>query len=107
MTPITSLFLPIIVSAVAVFILSSVIHMAMPWHKSDYGNVPSDDAVMNALRPMNIPPGDYTVPNPRLPGGGRNPDFMSKFATGPSLTMTIVPPGPMSMGKYMGTWFAF
>lgn len=107
MIPIASLALPILVAAVAVFVLSSIIHMAMPWHKSDYGNVPDDDAFMNAVRPLNIPPGDYTVPNPRLPGGGRNPEFMPKWSAGPSVNMTVMPPGPMSMGRYMGQWFAF
>ena len=107
MTPFASLILPIVVAAVAVFILSSIIHMAMPWHKSDYGNVPDDDAAMAAVRTLNLSPGDYTVPNPRLPGGGKNPDFMANFAKGPSFVMTVAPTGPMNMGRYMGSWFAF
>src|SRR5258707_326032 len=32
MTSLASLWLPILVSAVVVFIASSVIHMALPWH---------------------------------------------------------------------------
>ena len=106
MTPVTSLVLPILVAAVAVFILSMIVQMAMPWHKTDFGNVPDDDEFLNAIRQLNIPPGDYTVPSPRLPGGARNPDFVEKWAKGPSVTMTVIGPSD-NMGRYMGQWFAF
>src|SRR5689334_10193722 len=102
----TSLVLPILAAAVAVFILSSVVQAVMPWHKKDFDNVPDDDAVINAIRQLNIPPGDYCVPSPRLPDGTRNPDFVEKWAAGPSLTMTVIPPSS-SMARYLGQWFAF
>ena len=107
MTPFTSLLLPIAVAAIAVFILTSVIHMAMPWHKSDYGRVPDDDAVLDALRPLNIPPGDYMVPSPYATGGGRNPEFTANHHRGPNVLMTIRHGETMKMGKYMGQWFLF
>ena len=107
MTPFMSLLMPIVVAAVAVFVLYSVIQMAMPWHKNDHGNVPNDDAAIAAVRSLNLAPDDYAVPNPRLPGGDRNPDFISKFERGPSFHMTVMDPGRMNMGMYMGTWFLF
>lgn len=106
MTPFTSLLLPIVAAAVAVFILSSIIQMAMPWHRHDFDNVPDEDAVINALRQLALPPGDYTVPNPRLADGRRNPDFVAKWAAGPSATMTVIPPSD-NMSRYMIQWFAF
>ena len=106
MTPITSLVLPILVAAALVFVLSSIIQAMMPWHKSDYGNVPDDEAFLSAIRQLNVPPGDYLVPSPRLPGGARNPEFVAKWARGPSVMMTVIPPSA-SMGRYMGQWFAF
>ena len=106
MTPITSLVLPILVAAVVVFVLSLIVQMAMPWHKTDFDNVPDDDEFLGAIRQLNIPPGDYTVPSPRLPNGARNPDFVEKLAKGPSVTMTVIPPSD-NMGRYMVQWFAF
>lgn len=106
MTPITSLVLPILVAAVAVFVLSSIVQSVMPWHKTDFGNVPDDDTFINVIRQLDIPPGDYTVPSPRLPDGSRNPDFVEKWAAGPSVTMTVIPPSA-SMARYMGQWLAF
>jgi len=105
MTPIT-LVLPILAATVAVFVLSLIVQTVMPWHKTDFGNVPDDETFLNAIRQLNIPPGDYCVPSPRLPDGSRNPDFVEKWAKGPSATMTVIPPSD-NMGRYMAQWFAF
>ena len=58
MTGMHALWEPIVLSAVIVFIVSSVIHMMTPWHKSDYAKLASQDAIMDALRPFAIPSGD-------------------------------------------------
>ena len=54
MVPLLSLAVPIVVSAVFVFIASSIIHMATPWHKNDLMKVPDEDGVMNATGPAFI-----------------------------------------------------
>ena len=64
MTGLSALWLPILLSAAIVFVVSSVIHMVLPWHKSDYPRMANEDKVMDALRPLTIPPGDYMVPRP-------------------------------------------
>src|SRR5881398_3695080 len=64
MTGLGALWLPILLSSVAVFVVSSVIHMMSPWHKSDYPKLANEDQVMDALRRFAIPPGDYFVPRP-------------------------------------------
>ena len=84
MTPITSLMIPIVAAAVAVFMLSMIVHMAMPWHKGDYANVPDHDAAITAIGALKLTPDDYAVPNPQLPGGGKNPDFIADFERGPN-----------------------
>jgi hypothetical protein len=55
MTGMFDLWLPILLASVAVFIVSSVIHMAPLWHKNDYPRVPDEDKVRSALRPLAIP----------------------------------------------------
>jgi hypothetical protein len=40
MTPLASLWLPILVAAIGVFIASSIIHMATPWHHRDFTPLP-------------------------------------------------------------------
>lgn len=51
----TELWLPILVSAVAVFVVSSVLHMVVPLHKGDYRKIPDEENVMAGLE--EVPPG--------------------------------------------------
>jgi hypothetical protein len=107
MVGITALILPILLSAVIVFVASSVIHMASPWHKNDYPRVPNEDALRAALRPLAIPPGDYMVPRPSGREEMRSPQFMAKVNEGPNLVLTVLPNGPWSMARNLGLWFVY
>lgn len=50
MVSLTSLWLPILVSAVIVFVASSIIHMVLPYHRSDMRKLAQEDEVLAALR---------------------------------------------------------
>jgi hypothetical protein len=101
-----SLLLPIVVSAVAVFVLTLIIHMT-PWHRSDYIRLPDEDGVMKVLRPLNIPPNDYMVPHPGSGEYMRSPEYDAKRAAGPVMIVTVAPSGPWNIGKMMGLWLLF
>src|SRR5713226_10723458 len=107
MTPLVSLWLPILLSSVGVFLLSSVLHMFTGWHKSDYLKVPNEDRVMDTLRPLGIPPGDYMMPRPESTEQMRSPAFAEKFKRGPVMMFTVMPGGSMAMGKQLAQWFLF
>jgi len=107
MTGLHALWLPILLSAVFVFLASSVIHMASPWHKGDYPKIPNEDKVLDALRPLAIPPGDYMVPRPSSREEVRSPEFAAKLRQGPVMMLTVLPNGPFSMGRNLGLWFAY
>jgi len=107
MTPLVSLWLPILLSAVLVFLVSSVIHMFTPWHKSDYPKVPNEDRVMDTIRPLGIPPGDYMMPRPSSPEEMRSPAFVEKFKKGAVMVFTVMPGGSMAMGKNLTMWFGY
>jgi hypothetical protein len=107
MVPIASLWLPVLISAVAVFVISSIIHMLLPYHRSDYGQVHDEDHVMEALRRFNIPAGDYVIPAPSGPAAMRSPEFIAKREKGPIMMMTVFPPGPPAMGKQLLLWFLY
>ncbi|MFL5503200.1 MAG: hypothetical protein ACJ77T_10680 [Gemmatimonadaceae bacterium] len=101
------LWLPILLSAVFVFIVSSIIHMASPWHKNDYPKLPNEDQFRNALRPLAIPPGDYMVPRPATREELRTPEFAEKVRQGPNVVMTVLPNGPFSMKRNLTQWFLY
>lgn len=101
------LWLPILLSSVFVFIVSSIIHMATPWHKSEYPKVPNEDKVMDALRPFNIPPGDYMMPRASGTAEMHSPEFIEKMNKGPVMVLTVMPNGPMGMTNSLILWFLY
>lgn len=104
MTSLASLWLPILLSAVIVFVASSVLHMALPLHRGDYRKIPDEDKFMDALRPLSIPPGDYMVPRPSSMKEMGSPEFTEKMKKGPVMVLTVMPNGKTAIGKYMVLW---
>jgi hypothetical protein len=107
MVPVTALWVPILLSAVIVFVASSIFHMVLPFHKNDVRRFGNEDAVLDALRRLNIPPGDYAAPMPGSRAGMKSPEFNEKMKKGPLVIMTISPGAPMSMGKALSLWFVY
>jgi hypothetical protein len=106
-TPITALWLPILVSLVVVFVVSSFIHMASPWHKSDFPRLANEDAVMDALRPLDLPPGDYMFPRPSSMAEMKSPEFLARVNRGPRAIMTVLPNGYAGMTGNLAGWALF
>jgi hypothetical protein len=106
MVSLASLWLPILAAAIGVFIASSIVHMATPWHHNDFKTVPDQDRVMDALRSFNLGPGDYVVPRP----GSRKDQASSEFAAlmkrGPVVAMTVLP-GNVVIAKNLVLWFVY
>lgn len=107
MVTILSLWQPILLSAVAVFVISSFIHMVLPYHRSDYGKLPGEDKVMDALRPFKIPPGDYVMPCPGSAKDMKSPEFIAKLEKGPGAFMTVVRNGKPNMALGLFLWFLY
>jgi hypothetical protein len=107
MTTIAALWMPILLSAVIVFIASSIIHMAPLWHRNECPAVPDQDRVMDALRPFGIKPGEYMLPRAADMKACSSPEFVEKLKRGPVMIMTVVPNGPISMNKSLVQWFVY
>ncbi|HEY6951639.1 MAG TPA: hypothetical protein VI758_04480 [Bacteroidota bacterium] len=102
-----ALWLPILLSSVFVFIVSSIIHTVSPWHKNDYPKMDNEDKVMDALRPLNIPPGDYMIPRPNDMKDMRSAQFIEKLKKGPKVIFTVLPGGNPGMAKNLIGWFVY
>ena len=107
MVGLSQLWLPILLSGVIVFVASSILHMVIPWHKGDYPAMPGEDQFRDAVRPLSIPPGDYMVPRPKTSADMKSPEFIAKMKAGPVVIMTVLPPGPPSMGSNLAQWFVY
>ena len=107
MVSIISLWFPIIISAVAVFILSSIIHMVLPYHKSDFRKLPREDEVRDALRHAHIPKGEYMFPYAAESKERNSQEFRDKLNKGPVGIITIFPSGSFNMGSNLVMWFLY
>lgn len=107
MTDMSALWMPLVLSAVVVFFVSSLIHMVSGFHKNDYLAPPNQDGVGDALRQFNIPPGDYMIPKPQSMKEMGSPEFKAKADRGPRVVLTVMPNGMTSMGPLLAQWFVY
>ena len=107
MTGLTALWLPILLSAVLVFVASSIIHTMSPWHKKDYPHLPQEDQFRSAVGPLDLPPGDYMVPRAYSMKEMQTPEFLAKLEQGPNVIMTVSRKGIPSMTNSLVLWFLY
>jgi hypothetical protein len=106
MVPLTALWLAILLSAVFVFVASSIIHMLLPDHRSDYRQLPDEDRILAALRPARLKRALYVFPF-GTHQDMKSPVQMEKQKQGPVGCMTAAPHGPPAMPKFLIQWFVF
>jgi hypothetical protein len=104
MVDLASLLLPIILSAVLVFLASSLIHTVLGYHRNDYRQHPAEPAIRSALQG---PPGDYVIPYAASMEAMKSPEHRQKLQEGPIAFITVAPPGSWSMGGSLAAWFGY
>lgn len=106
MVPLASLGLPILLSAVIVFVASSIIHMVLPYHRSDYQPLPDEDKLLAALRAAGLTRGLYHFPF-CTHKDMKSPAVQEKYKQGPVGFMTVFPSGPPALPKFLALWFVY
>src|SRR5215475_15278339 len=107
MIPLTTLWLPILLSAVIVFFASFIMHMVLGYHKSDYRKLPNEDRVTDAMRNAGVTWGPaYFFPYCKFEEMKSAP-VIEKFKRGPVGFVTVLPSGPPAMGKNLVQWFLY
>jgi len=101
------MWMPILASAAAVWVVSAVLHMVLPLHKSDYVGMPGEDAIRDVLRANNLTVGEYMFPHAESMAELAEPEMIEKFKQGPVGIMTILPSGPPTMGKQLLQWLLY
>lgn len=107
MVALTSLWSPILVSAVLVFVASSVSHTVLNFHGSDYRRLPVEAEIMELLGKHGVSPGDYLFPRPASRAEMKEPSFQEKGKKGPAGLMTLLPLGGNPMGRTFALWFLY
>lgn len=107
MSAILELWMPILLSAVAVFVASSILHMVIPVHAGDHKGLPGEKDVLDAMRKQNLQPGSYMFPHCKSMKDMGNDEMLQKYQSGPVGFMTIMPTGTPAIGKSLLQWFVF
>ncbi len=104
------LWLPILLSAGAVWIVSMIVGMAMPHHKQDWialPNPPGEDGVMDYLRKNGIKPGNYAFPDSHKPGAMKSEKVQKALEAGPVGHLSVWQT-PLTMGgKLVATFIVY
>jgi hypothetical protein len=106
MVPVTSLWLPVLLSAVLVFVASSVIHMFTPWHRGDIRGVPGENEAMDTLRRLKVAPGDYVMPYAGSAEAMKDPAYAARLQAGPAVFLTVWR-GTTNMTNQLVAWFLY
>ena len=107
MISIFSLWLPILLSAIIVWIGGGILWMVLPHHKTDFKGLPDEEAARAALIEQKIPAGQYDIPHISSPDAVKDPEVKKKFDDGPVGFFTVLPNGVPSMGKNLVISFTY
>lgn len=99
----TALWLPILLSGVALFFCSFLAWAILPHHKDDYSAPPDEEAMRTAVRSLGLTPGRYLFPNCKNSKGMKDPELARKMEEGPMGVLNVWP--VPSMGKNMALTF--
>ena len=106
MTTLTDLWLPLLLSGIAVFILSSIFNTIW-WHKHEFPAPPRQEDLLAALRPFNLAPGEYSAPRAASAAEMKDPAYQEKLRQGPVILLTVRPNGPYTMRRELISWFIY
>lgn len=104
-----SLWLPILLSAVAVWFVSTIFGMPFLHHKNDWIGLPpaEEDALMEFLRKSGVKPGNYLFPDFRTREAMESEKVSKALEHGPVGHLSLWRP-PLTMGdKLAGTFIVY
>jgi hypothetical protein len=103
----SALLLPALLSAVLVFIASSLVHMVVKWHNSDYRKLSNEDEVRAAIHKGRATPGQYVLPHCLHGEDMRDPAMLQRWQDGPVGMLVLKANGAPKLGGYLWRWFVY
>src|SRR5437762_2739889 len=101
------LWLPIVLAAAVIWVVSAIVWMALPHHKQDFIALPDEDGFMDYLRRSGIKPGNYVFPDFRGREAMKSAKTEKALKEGPVGHLSLWQP-PLTMGgKMVATFLVF
>lgn len=94
-----ALWLPIVLSAIALFFASFLSWVVLPLHKRDWVKLRGEDELLKAARAIGLAQGNYMFPAADSPEEMKSPEHQEKWKQGPRGVMTVF--GEVNMGANM------
>ena len=107
MVGLSALWMPIVVSALLILVALMLIHGVLGWHRADMDALPAETEVMEAMRGLDVQPGDYRFPHGNTVAEMTAPAFVEKMNRGPVGIISVWPNGEIAMGRMIGLWFVY
>src|SRR4030088_3549087 len=98
------LWLPILLSAAAVWVISIIFGMALPHHTQDFIALPDEDSFMDSIRGSGIKPGNYVFPDFRGREAMKSEKVQKALNEGPVGHLSVWQT-PLTMGGKMVATF--
>lgn len=100
-----SLWLPILLSTIIVFVVSSLIWAVIQYHNADWQRLPNEEGARSAL--TGVTPGQYSIPHAADNKTKQSEAWQQKYKEGPAAFIVVVPHNLTGMGKQMTQWFIY
>lgn len=107
MVPLVELWLPILLAAVGVFLVSWILHVLLPIHRNDFSSLENEEALAETLRAQKPAPGQYTFPYCKSMQEMQSEELQARYRQGPVGILTIYPDGVPPMGKMLLQWLLY
>ena len=103
----SQLVLPILLSAVLVFNVSSIMHTVLQYHHKDMKKLVNEDEVRAAVRKGGATAGMFFIPYCADHKAMKSPEHAKKLEEGPIGMLTLRAPGAIHMGPFLMKWFLY
>ena len=101
------LWLPILLSAAVVWIVSAVVWMALPHHKQDFIGLPDEDGFSDFIRKSGIKPGNYVFPDFRGREAMKSEKITKALEEGPVGHLSVWRTPVTMGGKMVATFIVY
>tara|TARA_R110002049_G_scaffold47902_3_gene138526 strand:- start:50818 stop:51357 length:540 start_codon:yes stop_codon:yes gene_type:complete len=102
-----ALWMPILVTTIALFFASFLSWMVVKLHDRDWDKMEAEDQLIEKVRELNVPVGNYMFPGVGPSGDMNDPAYQAKYKSGPRGILAVLPEAKMGKNLALTMLFFF